>query len=102
DMLEPLRLELKPLEAFLARATQAGDVVRVSPRRYFLPASMAFFETVVRDLARAQAGGAFSVADFRDRTGIGRNAVVEILEYFDRIGLTRRDGQVRKLIRPGA
>ena len=102
DMLEPLRLELKPLEAFLARATQAGDVVRVSPRRYFLPGSMAHFEAIVHELARTRPGGTFSVADFRDRAGIGRNAVVEVLEYFDRIGLTRRDGQVRKVIRQGA
>jgi selenocysteine-specific elongation factor len=102
DMLEPLRLELKVLEAFLARANQAGDVVRVSPRRYFLPASMAHFEGIVQDLARTQPGGTFTVADFRDRAGIGRNAVVEVLEYFDRIGLTRRDGQVRKVIRQGA
>lgn len=101
DMLEPLRLELKPLEAFLARATQAGDVVRVSPRRYFLPTSIAHFEGIVHELARTRPDGTFSVADFRDRAGIGRNAVVEVLEYFDRIGLTRRDGQVRKVLRQG-
>ncbi|MEQ8232057.1 MAG: selenocysteine-specific translation elongation factor [Gammaproteobacteria bacterium] len=102
DMLEPLGIDLKTLEAFLARATRAGDVVRVSARRYFLPAAMTAFEATVHELARAQPEGTFSVADFRDRTGIGRNAVVEILEYFDRIGLTRREGQVRKVIRQGA
>ncbi|MEX2482760.1 MAG: selenocysteine-specific translation elongation factor [Gammaproteobacteria bacterium] len=102
DMLATLRLELKPVEAFLARSAQQGYLVRVSAKRYFLPHTVAGFEQVVLELAATRPGGTFTVADFRDRTGIGRNAVVEILEYFDRIGLTRRQGEVRKLIKAGA
>jgi selenocysteine-specific elongation factor len=102
DMLASLRLELKPVEAFLQRSAQQGHLVRVSAKRYFLPETVARFETVVRDLAAISPNGTFSVADFRDRTGIGRNAVVEILEYFDRVGLTHRQGEVRKLLRAGS
>ena len=102
DMLASLRLELKPLEAFLQRSAQQGHLVRVSAKRYYLPQTVARMETVVRDLAATRPGGTFTVADFRDRTGIGRNAVVEILEYFDRAGLTHRQGEVRKLLRAGS
>ena len=35
------------------------------------------------------------VAAFRDMLGIGRKRSVQILEYFDRIGLTRRVGDQR-------
>ena len=34
--------------------------------------------------------GAARVASFRDRLGIGRKLAVMILEFFDRIGYTRR------------
>ena len=101
DMLASLRLELKPLEAFLQRSAQQGHLVRVSAKRYYLPETVARLEAVVRELAATRPGGTFTVADFRDRTGIGRNAVVEILEYFDRVGLTHRQGEVRKLLRAG-
>jgi selenocysteine-specific elongation factor len=41
------------------------------------------------------------VAAFRDAVGLGRKRSVQILEYFDRIGLTRRLGD-RRQIRPGS
>ncbi len=37
----------------------------------------------------------FSVIQFRDASGIGRNLCIEILEYFDRVGFTRREGNSR-------
>lgn len=99
DMLETLRIELKPLQAFLARSAQQGYLVRISDKRYMLPGSVARLEAMVRDIAAARPDGVFSVADFRDASGIGRNAVVEILEYFDKVGVTRRHGQVRIVLR---
>ncbi|RRW92473.1 hypothetical protein EGJ83_24585 [Pseudomonas aeruginosa] len=36
-------------------------------------------------------------AQFRDRLGIGRKRSIQILEHFDRIGLTRRIGNDRRL-----
>ncbi|MGE3847603.1 MAG: SelB C-terminal domain-containing protein, partial [Gammaproteobacteria bacterium] len=75
-----------------------GLVVKVSAKRYFLPSAMARFEAVVRELAARPPRGQFTAAEFRDRVGIGRNAVIEILEYFDRIGLTHRAGDLRTLL----
>ena len=95
DLLAPLGLSLDRLETFMVRAAKQGYLVRVSSKRYFLPSRMDQFAGVVHELAATQAGGEFSAADFRDRAGIGRNAVIEILEYFDRTGLTRRQGEVR-------
>ncbi|RON69337.1 hypothetical protein BK671_07825 [Pseudomonas fluorescens] len=39
------------------------------------------------------------VTTFRDALGLGRKRCIQYLEYFDRIGLTRRIGESR-LIRP--
>ncbi|WP_141073197.1 SelB domain-containing protein, partial [Escherichia coli] len=37
--------------------------------------------------------GSTCAADFRDRLGVGRKLAIQILEYFDRIGFTRRRGK---------
>ena len=52
---------------------------------------------MAEDLARA--GGTIPAAAFRDRSGIGRNLAIEVLEYFDRIKFTRRVGDSRVLTR---
>lgn len=46
-------------------------------------------------LAQASATSIVQVAAFRDMLGIGRKRSVQILEYFDRLGLTRRVGEQR-------
>ncbi|HEY9278710.1 MAG TPA: SelB C-terminal domain-containing protein, partial [Eoetvoesiella sp.] len=35
-------------------------------------------------------GGGVSAAAFRDSTGLGRKRAIQILEFFDRVGYTRR------------
>ena len=45
---------------------------------------------MIRDLD--QECGSTCAADFRDRLGVGRKLAIQILEYFDRIGFTRRRG----------
>ena len=97
DMLAKVALELKPLEAFLARAAQQGHLVRVSPRRYYLPETVAGFEAVVRELG---AHGRFSVAgsaSHRHQPQCGGRD----LGYFDRIGLTNRQNESRLVIKSG-
>ena len=51
-----------------------------------------FTEKVATDSDEADG---FSVIQFRDASGIGRNLCIEILEYFDRVGFTRREGNSR-------
>ncbi|WP_085726339.1 selenocysteine-specific translation elongation factor [Pseudomonas sp. R37(2017)] len=50
-------------------------------------------------LQLADANPVIQVAAFRDAVGLGRKRSIQILEYFDRIGLTRRFGD-RRQIRP--
>ncbi|MCC6707469.1 MAG: selenocysteine-specific translation elongation factor [Gammaproteobacteria bacterium] len=96
DLATALNHNVSLLEAFLIRVAKQGLVVKVSAKRYFLPEAMARFEQLVRELTTG--GNKFTAADFRDRAGVGRNAVIEILEYFDRIGLTHRSGDQRTLL----
>ena len=56
--------------------------------------------TVARELAEANPEGGFTAAAFKDRSGIGRNLTIELLEFFDRAGVTRRVGDTR-VLQPG-
>jgi selenocysteine-specific elongation factor len=42
--------------------------------------------------------GAFTIAEFRDQLGVSRKFAVAILEYFDRIKWTKRQGDHREII----
>ena len=95
-MAAELKVEPKKLDAVLSQAARQGLLVRVSKTRFFLSAAVARFEEVAR--AAAQAGAAITAAGFRDRSGIGRNAAIEVLEYFDRIKFTRRVGDAHVLV----
>ena len=48
------------------------------------------------------AGDEVQVTVFRDALGIGRKRSIQVLEYFDRIGLTRRLGDQRRIRRDNA
>ena len=82
--------DAKKVEAALSRAARQGMVVRVSKNRFFLPGMLNRLQELAR--AHAKAEGAITAASFRDRSGIGRNLTIEVLEYFDRIKFTRRVG----------
>ncbi len=71
-----------------------GALIRVSDNRYFLPAAVDRLAGVVANLS---AKGPFDAKAFRDASGIGRNAAIELLEYFDHLGYTRRQGDQRSV-----
>jgi len=100
DLVSALGTTPPLLEAFLLKFAKQGLLVRVSPKRYFMPAMIDRQAALVRALAAELPSGRFTAADFRDRSGLGRNAVIEILEYFDRVGLTRREGDARAVLAP--
>lgn len=102
NMLEPLGITFPELSKFLAKSAREGQLVRVSNKRFFMPEAIRDLIQMVEDIVAASANGQFSVKEYRDRAGIGRNAVIEILEYFDRVGYTRRIDQARQIRQPAA
>ncbi|MCB1670342.1 MAG: selenocysteine-specific translation elongation factor [Gammaproteobacteria bacterium] len=89
-------MKLGSLERLLAAARKTGNLIQVAGNRHYLPETIARLAKFTESLAREHRDG-FSVIQFRDRLGIGRNLCIEILEYFDRIGYTRRADNVRLL-----
>jgi selenocysteine-specific elongation factor len=94
-----LGLEPAAAERFLARAERLGRVARVADNRFFLPETLARLAEIARELAADSAEGNFTAARYKDRSGVGRNLTICILEYFDRMGVTRRTGDLRIVLR---
>jgi selenocysteine-specific elongation factor len=97
ELVDRTNIALERLESFLARAEQLGWVHRVAANRFFLPATLHELERIVERLAAECPDGAFAAADFNRVSGIGRNLTIQVLEYFDRIGITQRHGDRRSL-----
>ncbi len=98
EIAEALAVEPEMVERFLHRAERLGRVAKVADNRFFLPETLARLAVIARDLADGSPEGAFTAALFNDRSGVGRNLTIQILEYFDRIGATRRIGDARVIV----
>jgi selenocysteine-specific elongation factor len=87
-------LAVPPLLAHLARE---GGVEQVDHERYAAKPALDEFrralETALRDLGQA------TPAQLRDRTGLTRKYLIPLLEWADRRGITRRQGDARVLAR---
>jgi len=97
DIARRLKLPRHHVVEFLIRATRLGRVIQVSDSRFFLPDALQGCEQLARDLACATQG-ALTAAQLRDVTGLGRNLCIELLEYFDRQGLSRREGDIHRWV----
>ena len=94
-----LQIDLPDIKQSMRRAAQRELVVEFSKDRYLLAERAHILASVARTLADASPEHIFSVRTFSDRSGIGRNLAVQILEYFDRTGLTRRVGDTREVLK---
>ncbi|MEO7727293.1 MAG: selenocysteine-specific translation elongation factor [Burkholderiales bacterium] len=84
------------LKDFLHRKARTGELIRVTPERFYPRATLAQLAAVAQIVAQAVPAG-FTAAQFRDRSGVGRGLAIEILECLDRLGITQRIGDVRKM-----
>ena len=79
------------------QVARIGRVYRVAHDHYFHRGAVAQLAELFRELACDASDGSLSAAQFRDRIGTGRKLAIHILEYFDRIGYTRRFGDLHRL-----
>lgn len=81
--------------ALIRGLVRSGQLVAVSQELVYPAGTLAGIRQLVAD--RIAASGPFTVAQFRDAVGASRKYVVPLLEYLDRIGFTRRQGDLRVL-----
>jgi selenocysteine-specific elongation factor len=99
ELAAALGLQPEAVERFLSRAERLGWVARVADNRFFLPETLACLADIARELADSSLEGTFTAATFKERCGIGRNVTIQILEYLDKMGVTRRIGDTRIVLR---
>ncbi|MFN0305234.1 MAG: selenocysteine-specific translation elongation factor [Burkholderiales bacterium] len=98
ELAEHLRLPVQSIQGTLDRVCIAGEAYRVAPNRCYLRVHLRALAVVAQQLADASDDASFSAVAFRDTTGIGRNLTIEVLEFFDRVGLTKRRGNTRSMV----
>lgn len=96
DLAKEVSKEPKVLEKMLNQVLKTGQLFRPVKNRYFLTEALPQLKQAMQKAANAE--GQFTVQNYRDATGVGRNLSIEILEYFDRQGVTRRLGDVRQIV----
>jgi selenocysteine-specific elongation factor len=99
EIVEATGIPLKPLERILQQCAREGAAVKVADNRYYLPQTLSQLAKQAEELAAKKHDMGFSVIEFRDATGMGRNLCIEVLEHFDACGYTQRRENVRVLRR---
>lgn len=111
DLAEHIGEPAANLRPAMARLARSGHLYQVVKDLYLDAATAARLAALVRQLALAgneaadatdaqRASNALpilKVAEFRDASGLGRKRAVQMLEFFDRIGLCRRVGDTHVL-----
>jgi selenocysteine-specific elongation factor len=72
----------------LKKVARVGEVTLVAHDHFFLTDAVRRLADIAGELAARD--GAARAAPFRDRIGGGRKVAIQILEFFDRVGYTRR------------
>ena len=94
-----LKVDLKTLEMALKRASRLRKMVLIGKNRYAPTHFVAKLGVVAERLAANSAHRCFTTAEYRKQTTLGRNFVIDVLEYFDQIGFTERNGNTRYIRR---
>jgi selenocysteine-specific elongation factor len=81
----------------LRLTARLGRVDQVAHDHFFLRSTVAEMATIVEKVAVQSASGAFTAAQVRDHLSNGRKVTIQILEFFDRLGLTRLQGEERRI-----
>jgi selenocysteine-specific elongation factor len=78
-------------------ASRIGKVDEVARDHFFLRSTVAEMADIAADLAAQSPNGQFGAAEFRDQLDNGRKVAIQILEFFDRHGVTLRRGDLRRI-----
>ncbi|MFL5280241.1 MAG: selenocysteine-specific translation elongation factor [Rhodopila sp.] len=85
------------VRATMKRLQRMGQLVEVAQDHFFLRETVAEMVAVAGEVEGKE--GVVMAATFRDRLDNGRKVAIQILEFFDRTGVTIRSGDARR-VRP--
>ncbi len=95
DIARELRVPESDVRLLLQRTTLMGDTHEIVHDRYFSGEAIARIASIASEIASERTE--VRAAELRDRLGIGRKLAIQILEYFDRAGVSRRVGDAHRM-----
>jgi selenocysteine-specific elongation factor len=99
EMAEALGQPVANVRRLAKTMARLGTVVEVATDRFFLRTALIELGERAARLSAQNPTRLFTAAEFRDAAGCGRNVGIQILEYFDRQGLTLRKGDERSVVK---
>jgi selenocysteine-specific elongation factor len=85
------------IRRILKLASRLGRVDQVAHDHFFLRSTVSEMVTIAATIANRASNGAFIAAQFRDQLANGRKVAIQILEFFDRHGITVHRGDERRI-----
>jgi selenocysteine-specific elongation factor len=95
DLAGALNVSETSMRRLLKQLGRLGRVDEIAHDHFFLRGTVAEMVEIAADLAVA--GGQFTAAQLRDRLENGRKVAIQVLEFFDRHGVTLRRGDFRRV-----
>lgn len=95
DIARSLQQEEGRVRQLLKRVARTGEVYLVAHDHYFTSQAVTQLAQIASE--QAKGNGMVKAAEFRDLIGTGRKLAIQILEFFDRTGFTRRTGDEHRL-----
>lgn len=91
-------LGIDPIGGVLRRAVDAGRAVAIDRERFAARPAAEGFVATLKELGRT---APITPAILRERLGLSRKYLIPLLEWADRQGVTRREGEGRVLVQSG-
>jgi selenocysteine-specific elongation factor len=97
DFAHEFAVDEKEVRRILRMAARQGRIDQIAQDHFFARTTTLEMIAIIRDLGAQAADGWFTAPAFRDRVNNGRKVAIQILDFFDRLGLTLRRGDLRRI-----
>lgn len=95
ELSSQINVPQQAIENILEIGVESGELARLEDGVYF---TVSYLEELKGKVRKQFAGTNFSAAEFRDWLATSRKFAIPLVEYFDRTGLTVRQGETRVVI----
>lgn len=97
DFAQSLDLPEEDVRMLMRRVARMGRVVEIAQDHFYLRETVAEMIGIVAEIGAADPSAEITAAAFRDRIDSGRKVAIQILEFFDKQGITIRRGDRRRI-----
>jgi len=97
DFARELGADESEIRRILRMAARQGRIDQIAHDHFFARVTTVEMVGIIRDLGTQAPDGWFTAPSFRDRVQNGRKVAIQILDFFDRLGLTLRRGDLRRI-----